>query len=136
MSTYSVTVTQEVDLAVDPTPDGTENYSLTTTFSNADPAVGPFSDGAFILVKKEATEDDDIYQKICTYADVIRYGTDRAAATTYYRKTVWILELQSLEEISAAAALQLQRVQYLCDDFSSYDAGPWPDETVTVVTSA
>lgn len=137
-SIYSVTITQDLDLATAPDPEGGENYTLETTFSAPEidgaPAVGAF-DGYFILVKKEATEPEDTYEKICVYADVIQYGTDRTAALVYYRKLTWIKTFETTEEAEAAALLQTQRTQYLCDDFATYDEGPWPDTTVTVVTS-
>lgn len=148
MAVYSVTITQIIDTVAEPAPDG-ENYSLETTFSSpekdATPAPAPFGDGAFILVKIETLEADDIYQKICTYADVVRYLTDRAdavaAGDAYYRKLTWTKYFRSLEDVggvsglNTAAALQLTRTQYLCDDFAAYE-NTMPDTVVTVVTSA
>ena len=140
---YSVTLTQITDLAAIPVPDA-ENYTLESTFSSpemdAAPATGAFSDGAFILLSVEATEPDDVYQKICTYADVIQYSNVRATAVSngdpYYRVLTRTLSFQSATELSDAATLQQTRTQYLCDDFAAYDDGPYPDTTVTVVTSA
>lgn len=131
---YSVTLAQVMDLVTEPAPEG-ENYSLEATFSDPKedgaPASAPFGDGAFILVKIGATQPEDTYQNICTYADVIRYGTDRAAAVVatelYYRITTWTKNYASAEDVEGAATLQQQRTQSLCDDFATYDQGPYPD---------
>ena len=127
----SVKLTQVIDIVTPPVP-GQDNYTLETTYSEASPLGGKW-DNEFLLIKIIVPGDDtqDVYQHVCTVADLEKYENDRAQAVIntddYYRIETWTLSFENLEDTNAEATLQQQRTQYLVDDWEAYGGSVYPD---------
>ena len=130
----SVTITHTENLSTPPEPD---EYKLTTAFTDPGGEFGGDWDGYFILVEKATAIEDDVYQHICTVGDLNAYGIDRSAVAVgeYYRANTFDTFYTALSDLRDMETTQLQKTQYLVDDWTNYGTTFPAVSATTVVPS-
>ena len=119
-------------------PGDPKEYKLVTLFLN-EVGAGATWDSNFILAQRGAGAlSTDVYQHVCTVGDLNKYATEIGRATViageYYRIDTFDTFYDSLEDLAELKVIQLQKTQYLVDDWDSYSAD-FPGTDTTTVTS-
>ena len=119
-------------------PGDPDDYKLVTLFSN-EVGAGAWDSNFILVLKGAGAVTTDVYQHICTVGDINAYGAmiGRAAvlAGAYYRIDTFDTFYASIEDMRALEVIQIQKTQYLVDDWEAY-AGDFPRAVTTTVSES